>query len=79
MPGSDVKEFSEPMERLDDRGRGDEGEEGVQGEWDAGRADDRVERQDCWEDLDGGMSIPSNFTLCLNYKGRRMWRLSSLH
>lgn len=33
-----------------------------------GRAEDRVERQDCCEDLDGVMSIPSNFTLCLNYK-----------
>lgn len=68
MPGSDTKEFSESRERLDDRGRGDEGEELVQEEWDAGRAEDRVERQDCCEDLDGGMSIPSNFTLCLNYK-----------
>lgn len=68
MPGSDTREVSESIERLDDRGRGDGGEEVVQEEWDAGRAEDRVERQDCLEDLDGGMSIPSNFTLCLNCK-----------
>lgn len=29
MPGSDAKEFSESIERLDDRGRGDEEEEVV--------------------------------------------------
>lgn len=68
MPGSDGREFSESIERLDDRGRGDEEDEVVQEEWDVGRAEDMVERQDCCEDLDGGISMPSNFTLCLNYK-----------
>lgn len=46
MPGSESTEFSESMERLDDRGRGEEGEEVVQEERDVGRAEDRVERQD---------------------------------
>lgn len=72
MPDSDAKEFSEPTERLDDRGRGEEREEDVQGEVDVGRGEDKVERHDCWGELDGGMSIPSNFTVCLNCKGRRM-------
>lgn len=54
------------MERIEDRGRGDESEEDVEGEWEVGRVEDRVERQESREDLEGGMAIPSNFTLCLN-------------
>lgn len=54
-PGaSDIPESSEPRDRAEDRGWGEE------------REDERVERQDSWDDLEGGTTMPSNFTLCLN-------------
>lgn len=58
------------METAEDRGRGEENEEDREEERGEGRVEDRVERRDSCEDLDGGMSIPSNFTLCLNWKGK---------
>lgn len=78
MPGSDAREISESIERLEDRGRGDEEDKLLQEDGDVGRAEDMVERKDCCEDLDGGMSMPSNFTLCLNYKNRTKWTWTKL-
>lgn len=65
-PGTETNESSDLIERAEDSGRGDENEEEREGEWGEERVEDRVERQDSCEDLEGGMSIPSNFTLCLN-------------
>lgn len=48
--------------------QGDEDEEDREGE----REEDKVEKWDSWDNLEGEMSVPSNFTLCLNYKWEKM-------
>lgn len=50
---------SEAKEEAEDAWRGPMGLSGTE----------QLEASEPWEDLEGGGTIPSNLTLCLNYKG----------
>lgn len=65
-PGSDIDESSDLTDGVEDEGQGDTSEEDREGAWPKKRVEDKVDSRDSCDDLEGGMSIPSNFTLCLN-------------
>lgn len=63
-PDSDTDRSSDLTERALDGLRGDENEEDREEE----REEDKEEKWDSWDNPEGEMFVPSNITVCLNYK-----------